>query len=142
MTRLDHCNIRTFDLDATIAFYTDVVDLKDGAFPGTRSMGAWLYDASDRPILHLIAIDPNDPEAALGRVRDRLGALGGDLDLESMNGTGVIDHIAFECEDYDAMRAKLEARGLVYTSSDIPSINLRQLFVNDPNGVTLELNFR
>ena len=142
MTKLDHCNIRTFDLDATIAFYTDVVELKDGAFPGTRSMGAWLYDASDRPILHLIAIDPNDPEAALGRVRDRLGALGGDLDVESMNGTGVIDHIAFECDDYDKMKSKLEARGLTYTSSDVPSIKLRQLFVNDPNGVTLELNFR
>jgi len=142
MTKLDHCNIRTFDLDATIAFYTDVVELKDGAFPGTRAMGAWLYDASDRPILHLIAIDPKDPEAALGRVRDRLGALGGDLDVESMNGTGVIDHIAFECDDYDKMKSKLEARGLAYTSSDVPSIKLRQLFVNDPNGVTLELNFR
>ena len=142
MTKLDHCNIRTFDLDATIAFYTDVVELKDGDFPGARSMGAWLYDASDRPILHLIAIDPNDPEAALGRVRDRLGALGGDLDLESRSGTGVIDHIAFECDDYDMMKAKLEAKGLVYTSNDVPMIKLRQLFVNDPNGVTLELNFR
>lgn len=142
MTKLDHCNIRTFDLDATIAFYTDVVELKDGDFPGTRAMGAWLYDASDRPILHLIAIDPKDPEAALGRVRDRLGALGGDLDVESMNGTGVIDHIAFECDDYDKMKSKLESRRLAYTSSDVPSIKLRQLFVNDPNGVTLELNFR
>jgi catechol 2,3-dioxygenase-like lactoylglutathione lyase family enzyme len=142
MTRLDHCNIRTFDLDATIAFYTDVVDLKDGAFPGARSMGAWLYDASDRPILHLIAIDPKDPEAALSRVRDRLGPLGVDVDVESLNGTGVIDHIAFECDDYDRMKAKLEARGLAFTSNDVPSIKLKQLFVNDPNGVTLELNFR
>jgi catechol 2,3-dioxygenase-like lactoylglutathione lyase family enzyme len=142
MTKLDHCNIRTFDLDGTIAFYTDIVDLKDGDFPGTRSMGAWLYDASDRPILHIIAIDPKDPEAALGRVRDRLGKLAGNLELSSLNGGGAIDHIAFECDDYDAMRAKLTARGLPFTSSDVPSINLRQLFVNDPNGVTLELNFR
>ena len=142
MTRLDHCNIRTFDLDATIAFYTDIVELRDGAFPGTRSMGAWLYDASDRPILHVIAIDPSDPEAALGRVRDRLGALAGDLDVESLNGGGAIDHIAFECDDYDQMKAKLEVRGFAYTVNDVPSIRLRQLFVNDPNGVTLELNFR
>jgi len=142
MTKLDHCNIRTFDLDGTIAFYTDIVDLKDGDFPGTRSMGAWLYDASDRPILHIIAIDPKDPEVALGRVRDRLGKLAGNLELSSLNGGGAIDHIAFECDDYDAMRAKLTARGLPFTSSDVPSINLRQLFVNDPNGVTLELNFR
>lgn len=142
MTRLDHCNIRTFDLDATIAFYTDVVDLKDGDFPGSRSMGAWLYDASDRPILHLIAIDPKDPEATLGKVRDRLGSLAGSLEPSSLNGGGAIDHIAFECADYDQMRAKLEARGLKFTSNDVPMIKLRQLFVNDPNGVTLELNFR
>ena len=142
MTKLDHCNIRTFDLDATIAFYTDVVDLKDGGFPGARTMGAWLYDASDRPILHIIAIDPKDPEAALGRVRDRLGKLAGNLELSSLNGGGAIDHIAFECDDYDAMRAKLAARSLPFTSNDVPSINLRQLFVNDPNGITLELNFR
>ncbi len=29
-TRLDHCNIRTFDLDRTIRFYSDVVGPKDG----------------------------------------------------------------------------------------------------------------
>jgi len=33
MTKLDHCNIRTFDLDSTIAFYTDVVELRDGGAP-------------------------------------------------------------------------------------------------------------
>jgi catechol 2,3-dioxygenase-like lactoylglutathione lyase family enzyme len=142
MTKLDHCNIRTLDLDATVRFYTDVVDLKDGDFPGPRSMGAWLYDASDRPVVHVISIDPKNPEAALGRIRDRLGALGGSIDIESMTGTGTIDHIAFECSDYDAMVAKLTARELPFTVSDVPSIKLRQVFVNDPNGVTLELNFR
>jgi hypothetical protein len=105
-------------------------------------MGAWLYDTSDRPVLHVISIDPANPEAALGRIRDRLGALGGTLDLDSMNGTGTIDHIAFECADYDGMIRKLTDRGLTFTTSDVPSIKLRQVFVNDPNGVTLELNFR
>jgi catechol 2,3-dioxygenase-like lactoylglutathione lyase family enzyme len=142
MTKLDHCNIRTFDLEATVAFYTDVVALKDGDFPGMRSMGAWLYDASDRPILHVIAIDPNEPQVALGRVRERLGDLAGSLELSTLSGGGAIDHIAFECEDYDAMEKKLRGRGLKFTTNDVPSIKLRQLFVNDPNGVTLELNFR
>ena len=53
MTRLDHCNIRTFDLAATVEFYTNVLDLKDGDFPGPRSFGAWLYDVSDRPVVHV-----------------------------------------------------------------------------------------
>ena len=26
--------------------------------------------------------------------------------------------------------------------NDVPQMNLRQIFVNDPNGITLELNFR
>jgi catechol 2,3-dioxygenase-like lactoylglutathione lyase family enzyme len=142
MTRLDHCNIRTFDLEATVDFYTDIVDLKDGDFPGSRSMGAWLYDSSDRPILHLIGIDPKDPQVALGRVRDRLGDLAGSLELSRLSGGGAIDHIAFECANYDAMVEKLRGRGLIFTTNDVPSIGLRQLFVNDPNGVTLELNFR
>jgi len=141
-TRLDHCNIRTFDLDGTIKFYSDVVGLKDGDFPGTRSMGAWLYDVSERPILHIIAIDPKDPEAALDRVRDRLGNLAGALDIKTMKGGGAVDHIAFECDDYDAMADKLTGLGLYFTRNEVPSIKLRQLFVNDPNGITLELNFR
>lgn len=142
MTILDHCNVRTFDLEKTVKFYTDIVDLKDGDFPGSRAQGAWLYDASNRPILHLIAIDPQDPEATLGKVRDRLGDLAGSLELATLSGGGAIDHIAFECTDYDEMEGKLKARGLKYTSNDVPMIKLRQLFVNDPNGVTLELNFR
>ena len=142
MTILDHCNVRTFDLEKTVKFYTDIVDLKDGDFPGSRTQGAWLYDASNRPILHLIAIDPQDPEATLGKVRDRLGDLAGSLELSTLSGGGAIDHIAFECTDYDEMQGKLQARGLKFTSNDVPSIKLRQLFVNDPNGVTLELNFR
>jgi catechol 2,3-dioxygenase-like lactoylglutathione lyase family enzyme len=143
MTKLDHCNIRTFDLKATVEFYTEVVELRNGDFPGQRQFGAWLYDSTDRPILHVIAIDPKDPEVALTRIRERIGGLGGDyLDVDSIKGTGTIDHIAFECADYDAMEGKLTQRGLKYTRNDVPSLKLRQLFVNDPNGVTLELNFR
>jgi catechol 2,3-dioxygenase-like lactoylglutathione lyase family enzyme len=105
-------------------------------------MGAWLYDTTDRPVVHLIAIDPDDPEATLRHVRERLQGLEGSLDAASLRGGGAIDHLAFECIDYDATIAKLRDEGLVYRESYVPSIQLKQIFVNDPNGVTLELNFR
>jgi catechol 2,3-dioxygenase-like lactoylglutathione lyase family enzyme len=51
-------------------------------------------------------------------------------------------HVAFACRDYDAVRAKLGRHGLEMSFNDVPQIGLRQIFVNDPNGITLELNFR
>jgi catechol 2,3-dioxygenase-like lactoylglutathione lyase family enzyme len=140
--QLDHCNIRTFDMAATVSFYVDVLGLRNGPFPGPSTMGAWLYDQTDRPVVHLIAIDPAHPDEAVGRIRERLGELGVEMDTTTWKGGGAIDHLAFECEDYDRQIAKLRALGIPLTESAVPSINLRQIFLNDPNGVTLELNFR
>jgi catechol 2,3-dioxygenase-like lactoylglutathione lyase family enzyme len=140
--QLDHYNIRTFRIDETVRFYVDVLGLRDGAFPGTPAMGAWLYDKSDRPVVHLIAIDPADPEPAVQRIRDRLAGLGDPVEPSSWKGGGAIDHVAFECDDYDTQACLLRERGIAFTESNIPSIGLRQIFLNDPNGVTLELNFR
>jgi catechol 2,3-dioxygenase-like lactoylglutathione lyase family enzyme len=140
--RLDHVNIRTFDIEATVNFYSGLLGLRDGPFGAPRAMGAWLYDDTDRPVLHLIAIDPANPDEALARVRDRLGGLEGDLGRDSLRGGGAIDHVAFECGGYDDLLAKIQARGFVYRENYVPSIDLKQVFVNDPNGVTVELNFR
>lgn len=140
--QLDHYNIRTFKIDETVRFYVDILGLRDGPFMAPRSMGAWLYDMTDRPVVHLIAIDPDDPEPAIGRIRERLEGLGAEIDTSTWTGGGAVDHVAFECEDYDGQVAKLEERGIPYRESFVPQINLRQIFINDPNGVTLELNFR
>jgi catechol 2,3-dioxygenase-like lactoylglutathione lyase family enzyme len=142
MTKLDHCNIRTFDLEATVGFYKDILELTEGDFPGNRKMGAWLYDSSRQPVLHIIAIDPAAPEAAYTQIRNRLGPLTGPLNAAALKGGGAVDHIAFECDDHTRMKAKLQARGLTFTENTVESIGLRQLFVNDPSGITLELNFR
>jgi len=139
---LDHYNVRTFDIEGTVRFYIDVLGLHVGPFMKPSAMGAWLYDQTERPIVHLIGVDPDDPEVAVSRIRERVGALGASVDPATFHGGGAIDHVAFECEDYDGMLADFETRGLKYTLNEVPSIGLRQIFVNDPNGVTLELNFR
>ena len=140
--QLDHYNIRTGKIDETVRFYTDVLGLRDGPFPGDRKFGAWLYDQTDRPVLHLIAVDPAHKEEAYSRVKTRLGPLAGTVDDFVLDGSGAIDHVAFECVDYDDTVSRLKSRGLVFAEADVPSINLRQVFVADPNGVTIELNFR
>ncbi len=37
--------------------------------------------------------------------------------------------------------AKLESRGIHFWKNTVPDVDLRQLFVEDPNGLRIELNF-
>jgi len=133
--RLQHYNIRTTKVDETIRFYADVLGLYSGYRP-TQRPGAWMYDKTDIPVVHISGIDLSNPEA-LAALEAHLGK----RDLSTLNGSGAIDHIAFEGEDYDAFRRDLEGKGVVYTARDVPEIDLKQLFVTDPNGITVELNF-
>ena len=52
------------------------------------------------------------------------------------------NHIAFEGSDFAGMCAMLDDRGLVYRTSERPEISLEQIFVDDPNGVRVEVNIR
>ena len=126
---LDHVNIRTSDMAATIAFYRDLLGLRATIAPGADSLdqGCWIRDPDDRPIVHLGSVTaayPSDDAAPFSPAR----------------GGGSVHHVALECDDYDGMKQALDSR--IIKVSDIPSIKLRQIFVHDPNGVMIELNFR
>ncbi len=140
--KLDHYNMLTSRLDETVQFYTEVLGLTNGPMMGSQKLGAWLYDTDGRPVVHLVGIDPDDPEEALDRTRDRLGPLAGSLEPHDLQGSGAIDHVAFECSGFNELRAKIVDLGLVFRESGIARLALKQIFLKDPNGVTLELNFR
>ena len=127
-TTLDHVNIATYDLPASAAFYAAVLDLRlDSGPPGMSGDDVrWLYDANDRPIVHLTA-----PEVLGGTIRR----------AEPGAHTGAIHHIAFNCVGHAAALARLDALQLPYEQRDITSIGLRQVFLTDPCGVLLEMNF-
>jgi len=55
-------------------------------------------------------------------------------------GTGPVDHIAFHARDYDEVLARLERHGISPQRNDPPGSFLRQLFLEDPNGVKIEIN--
>ena len=124
---LDHVNIIAEDLHGTARFYAELLGLtiKDAPPPLTHDTAQWLYDAGDRPILHINSMD-------CIRAYDRDVPPGP---------TGSIHHVALNCSGYDEVIARLTARGMDYQCNLIEAIGLRQVFTEDPNGVLLELNF-
>jgi catechol 2,3-dioxygenase-like lactoylglutathione lyase family enzyme len=142
ITSLQHYNVLTLDLAETIRFYCDHLGLRAGPAPGRApEEGAWIYDKNDIPVVHVQAVDPTNPSVRLDEVKSRLGDLTAIHDVSDLRGSAAIEHVAFNCEDYMTMSNRLKAAGLQLRESVIASIPLRQIFVNDPNGITIELNF-
>ena len=125
---LDHVNIITGDLDGTASFFGEVFDLerRDAPPPLTPTQAQWMFDDAGRAIVHINSLD-------CPRSYDR--------DVQP-GPTGSIHHVALGCSGYDDMVARLNARGLDHKVNHITAIGLRQIFVMEPNGVLLELNFR
>ncbi len=135
ITRLAHYSIRTTDLEASRRFYTDVLGFRVGYRPEFPFPGLWLYngpDDGDFGIVHIIGVDANDPSGLVGYLGDRPAA---------GPGTGVVDHIAFLATGLAAMHDTLRAAGLTWRDRTVPTLKLHQVFVEDPSGVTVELNF-
>lgn len=119
VNRIDHFNIRTRDLDRLCEFYTQVLGLEIGERPPFPSPGVWLY-AGGHPILHVgVQEDPG----------------------EVANDTLPLDHIALEVEGLTDAVARLDAAGVEYRMADVPARAMKQIFVRDPDGVAIELNF-
>jgi catechol 2,3-dioxygenase-like lactoylglutathione lyase family enzyme len=116
---LQHVNLRTADANRSRDFYVDVVGLKVGPRPPIASVGYWLYLGSV-PVIHLVQ-----------RNGDGL----------PQSGSGAVDHVAFHGVDFEGTRDRFSALGVTFREALIPRDGTRQLFVHDPDGVKIELNF-
>ncbi|WP_179400927.1 VOC family protein [Burkholderia guangdongensis] len=135
VSRLAHYSIRTLDLEQSCRFYERVLGFKRGYRPPFDFPGAWLYmggDEADYGTVHIIGVDPDNP--------DGLAAYLGDKDA-SETGTGTVDHIAFLATGVEAMWDRLRAERIEWRDRTVPSLGLHQVFVEDPSGVTIELNY-
>lgn len=134
---LNHFSIRSQDLPACERFYCEVLGLQRGPRPPFPFPGLWLYAgdtaAYANAVVHIIGIDRDDPEG--------LKRYLGDRDEASLTGTGVVDHLAFFVTGLAQMRTRLVARGVACREREVPLLGLHQIFVDDPNGVVIELNF-
>lgn len=122
VTGIDHYNLRgPMEVLETIRdWYRDTIGLAVGARPSFRHRGYWLY-AGAQPVLHL------SEEA--------------DGENHPMPGEGTFDHVAFRCQDFGSMRAHLERLGVAFRVADVPLTRTRQIFLRDPAGNGVELNF-
>lgn len=114
---LDHVTLTTNDLDRSVGFYRDLLGLIVGERPPFGFPGAWLY-CEGRPVIHLIG----------GR-----GHPG--------SGSGPVDHVAFRASGLTATVARLKSLKADYSQRLVPGQGLRQVFLHDPDGVKIELNF-
>jgi catechol 2,3-dioxygenase-like lactoylglutathione lyase family enzyme len=130
VTQLEHYLVVSDDVDGTRDFYRDVLGLQVGDRPPLGFAGYWLYLGAI-PCLHLA------DRASYASYKARVGT----PDPKQMADTGAIDHIAFNATGFDEMIERLEQRRLNYRRNDVVDIGLQQIFVQDPNNVTLELNF-
>jgi catechol 2,3-dioxygenase-like lactoylglutathione lyase family enzyme len=128
---LEHFLVQTTDLRASADWYVKVLGMREGWHPDFKFPVIWLY-IGDRDVLHLT-------EGGQGVSDNRIAYLGQHAVAEY--GSGVVDHVAFRCEDLAGMLAHLRSLGVDFQERMVSDQGLYQLFMLDPNGLKVELNF-
>jgi len=100
-------------------FYCDVVGLTEGFRPAFERFGFWLY-INDKDVLHLIT-----PKEGDGRSIQKSS----------------FDHVAFKTGDYLGVLKKLKSLNISFEEKPIPGMTAHQIFLRDPAGNRVELNF-
>ncbi len=117
---LDHVNINTPRLKETRSFYVEALGLEvipRPDMPGVEMPpGCWLGQ-NGRDFVHLMTMNPKE-------------------------GAGPVDHFALVIDDFEATRARLEQRNVPFREWSERDGSFKQIFVQDPNGVMVELNWR
>jgi catechol 2,3-dioxygenase-like lactoylglutathione lyase family enzyme len=128
---LQHFLIQTEDLEKTKDWFVDVLGMRVGPHPDFKFPVYWLY-VGDTDVLHLTVGGAKASE-------NRLKYLG--QESTAISGTGVLDHVAFRATGLLEMIDHLKKKGIAFKERRVNDQGLYQLFVVDPNGVKIELNF-
>ena len=142
--RINHYSIRTLDVEASRKFYTEIIGLAVGPRPVFPFPGFWLYNGTppadldhasgNYGIVHVMGVDPNDPQGLI----DTLGY----KEPETLKGsTGALDHIALAVTGRAGMLERCRRSDVSFFERTVPTLGLHQVFIKDPDGVTIELNY-
>ena len=100
-------------------FYCNVVGLTEGFRPAFERFGFWLY-IGDKDVLHLITPKKGD---------------------ERSHQKSSFDHVAFKTGNYQSVLKKIESLNIYFEEKPIPGTTAHQIFLRDPAGNRVELNF-
>lgn len=130
LTSINHYLIRSNDIERSRAFYQDVLGMDQVPRPDFPFPGYWLGVGKEAQV-HLA---PSAVDNA------SLYFIGSPEDAAKTN-SGVIDHVAFLAHDPQGFIRHLESKGVQFRPRYLADSKLFQLFVRDPDGVMVELNF-
>ena len=118
VSALDHVNIRTDDVPTSARYYANLLGLEPRDAPSkmTREQACWLFDQQGHAIIHLFK------------------------GTQAPGLTGAIHHVALRCTGKTALLDKLRERGEKFDVCEAGG-GLTLVFLRDPHGVLLELNF-
>ena len=128
---LEHILILTDDPDGTRDWWCKVLGFRSGDHPDFGFPVHWLY-IGETPVIHI---------AEWQTYTAHSGKLGIPVTTPAP-GTGALDHVAFNGTDANDMARKLDRLGIPYHRHEVPHVGLTQLFLNAPNGIKIELNYR
>ncbi len=131
ITDINHYLVVSKNLERSKKFYEEVLGLKLAAErPDFGFPGYWLK-AGETICVHLASQQPN-------RVRDRFLLK---KHPKGTTGSGSVDHIAFLAKDPGEARERIRKSKVAMHFRSFPDAKLFQIFLKDPDDVTIELNF-
>ena len=130
LTELNHYFVRAKDLERSRRFYCDALGFEVMPRPDFAFPGYWL-GVGGRIQVHM----------GQDGIADEATHYFGTTRASARDNAGVVDHIAFQGTDPEGMARRLAALGLPTRTRHIAPIALYQIFVTDPDGLAIELNF-
>ena len=131
LTDMEHYLVLTSNLTATRDFYRDALGMAEGFRPPLGFPGHWMYIGATA-VIHIAEWETYTAHSNGKEIPVTAPAAS----------TGAFDHVAFKAEDFAEVSARLERHGVTPARNLVSNSGLRQLFVFDPNGVKIEINFR
>ena len=119
VSNIDHVNVESDEIERSARFYREIIGLREGPRPEFDRPGYWMY-AGDKPVVHIIRTHPNN-------------------DMLTGSKDASISHFALQIKDYDATRTHLDSHEISYETSEVYDTEIRQIFLQDPEGVLIEL---